>query len=511
MFKQNVIANFLGKFWPSLLSIIAVPIYIQYLGVEAYGLVGFFVSLQALIAFLDMGLSTAANREIALRYEDPDAMEEALNIVRTLEVAYAAVATVLGLAFLLSSEWLSVHWMSAEGLSATTMMQAVVIFGITLALRWPVALYTGVLFGLERQVLFNILSGSIATLRVLGGIVLVVVVPDILAFLLWQLLSAVVELLLMRVVTWRSLVGGKRAAHGAFDLGVLKKIWAFSASITTNSIVGSVLKQTDKFLLSGLVSLTSLGYYSVAYSAYTGLTMIPSPVADAAFPRFAALLAQNRSEDLARMYHKSSQYVAFLAVPAAAVVAFFSRPILRLWTRSEEVAANAAPILTLLAIAFSLNAMMQVPLRMQLAHGIVWIALSFNAVSAVLLVPMMYALIIRFGLQGAGIGLLVFNLLYYLIVPHIMHRHILRAEKWSWILGDTFSFLAWGAGCFGAAYWLAAGMDSPLYLLTVIAAAGLMYAAGCLLLHPLLRNAARDLVLDNLWARNREGGQVARP
>jgi O-antigen/teichoic acid export membrane protein len=377
------------------------------------------------------------------------------------------------------------------------MRQAVVIFGITLALRWPVALYTGVLFGLERQVLFNILSGGIATLRVLGGIVAVVLLPNILVFLAWQLVSAVAELLLMRTVTWSTVSGGSRGARGVFDLGVFKKIWAFSASITTNSIVGSILKQTDKFLLSGMVSLNSLGYYSVAYSAYTGLTMIPSPVADASFPRFAALIAQERREDLARMYHKASQYVSFLVAPAAAVVAFFSAPILRLWTQSEDVTSHAASILTLLTIAFGLNAMMQIPLRMQLAHGIVWIALGFNSISAVVLVPVMYLLISRYGLQGAGIGILLFNLFYYLIVPHIMHRQILPAEKWRWILGDTLSFLVLGAFFYGAAYWLSQGSQKLGVLALLVSSASLLYALGCLAMHPLLRAGICDLLLHN--------------
>ena len=43
--QKNVIANYLGKIWSGGLNILLIPIYIKFLGIEAYGLVGFFASL----------------------------------------------------------------------------------------------------------------------------------------------------------------------------------------------------------------------------------------------------------------------------------------------------------------------------------------------------------------------------------------------------------------------------------------------------------------------------------
>jgi len=41
-----------------------VLLYIKFLGIKAYGLVGFFATLQRLFIILDMGLSTTLNREL---------------------------------------------------------------------------------------------------------------------------------------------------------------------------------------------------------------------------------------------------------------------------------------------------------------------------------------------------------------------------------------------------------------------------------------------------------------
>ena len=57
MLKRNLIANYLGQGWTALMGLAFVPLYIQYLGIEAYGLIGLFAVLQAWLALLDMGLT----------------------------------------------------------------------------------------------------------------------------------------------------------------------------------------------------------------------------------------------------------------------------------------------------------------------------------------------------------------------------------------------------------------------------------------------------------------------
>jgi len=43
-----------------------VPLYIKYLGVEAYGLIGIFAILQSMLALLDMGMKPTLSRELSL-------------------------------------------------------------------------------------------------------------------------------------------------------------------------------------------------------------------------------------------------------------------------------------------------------------------------------------------------------------------------------------------------------------------------------------------------------------
>ena len=43
--RKNIIANYSGKTWAAVVNLACIPFYIKYMGMEAYGLVGFFALL----------------------------------------------------------------------------------------------------------------------------------------------------------------------------------------------------------------------------------------------------------------------------------------------------------------------------------------------------------------------------------------------------------------------------------------------------------------------------------
>jgi len=155
LIKQNIIANFGGKAWTALMSLAFVPLYIKFMGIESYGLVGIFASLLALFGILDMGLSTTLNREMARLSALPDKAREMRNLVRTLELPYWAVAVFIGIAVICLSGPIAHYWVKADKLTPATVKQALMIMGGVVAFRWPVSLYSGGLMGLQKQVLLN--------------------------------------------------------------------------------------------------------------------------------------------------------------------------------------------------------------------------------------------------------------------------------------------------------------------------------------------------------------------
>ena len=63
--RRNILVNYASQIYVTLVGIVVVPLYIKYMGAEAYGLVGFFAMLQTWFMLLDMGLTPTMARETA--------------------------------------------------------------------------------------------------------------------------------------------------------------------------------------------------------------------------------------------------------------------------------------------------------------------------------------------------------------------------------------------------------------------------------------------------------------
>src|SRR2546423_14959416 len=63
--RRDIAVNYASQVYAALIGIAMVPLYLKYMGIEAYGLVGFFAMVQAWSQVLDFGLSQTLGREAA--------------------------------------------------------------------------------------------------------------------------------------------------------------------------------------------------------------------------------------------------------------------------------------------------------------------------------------------------------------------------------------------------------------------------------------------------------------
>ena len=170
----------------------------------------------------------------------------------------------------------------------------------------------------------------------------------------------------------------------------------------------------------------------------TALVMMTGTVTKVAFPEFSALVAQGDNAGLAHAYHKNAQFVTVLVVPAAVILAVFSREILLVWTGNPVVAEQGHVLLTLIAIGTGINCLAWIPYYTQLANG--WTRLTFftNVFAVAGLVLLLLILVPRYGAVGGAAGIVLVHIVYVSIYVTLMHRRILIGETAKWFFGDLF-------------------------------------------------------------------------
>lgn len=437
MLAKNIIANIFGKFWVLAISILAVPIYINLLGVEAYGLVGFFTMLLATLHLLEFGLGVVVNREIAQTRGDKEKFQNTLDLIRSLEAIYWMVGLLLGLLVYFSASFLATQWLNNELLAVADIENAIKLMAMITAFQWPISLYAGCLLGLERQVLLNFLQVCFGTLRAGGAIlVLWLISPTLKAFFIWQLLTSVLTVLGFAILCWRVLPHRQQLAR--FSVSSLRSVFHFGAGVGATSIATFLLSNLDRVVLSKTVTLTAFGYYNVANQINVSTRMISGAVFQALFPRFSSLYANKKDQELVDLFHRGSQLISFVVFPAAITLALFSEQILYIWLRNELVAHSAAMIASFLVLGSALNATLGLPFELTVARG--WSMYGFyqNMVTAIVQVPIMLMLVTIYGALGAAIAWLILNIGYFFVAAPIMILKTLpKGELSIWYTEDV--------------------------------------------------------------------------
>jgi O-antigen/teichoic acid export membrane protein len=434
--KRNTIANFIGQGWVALMGLAFIPVYIRYLGVEAWGLVGFMSMLQAWFVLLDMGLTPTLSREMARFQAGAHSAQSIRNLLRSLEVIYGGVALVVVLSVWFAASWIATSWLGSTELPASTVSQAISVMGLVLAARMVEQVYRGAIQGLQRLVWLNGAQSLLATLRWGGAVaVLAWVDASIEAFFLWQGLVSLLGVIVLARQTYHWLPSGERSAR--FDLHALVEVRRFAGGMALITLLSMLLIQIDKIVLSNLLSLSEYGHYMLAVSVAGALFMLIQPIGQAWSPRLIELHAGNNHVGLVSTYHLGAQLVTVTLGSAAAVFIFFSYDIIFLWSGDADLADKTYRLVSILTLGNLLNGFMWIPYQLQLAHGWTSLAAKINLVAIVFIIPAIFWATPRYGAEGAAWVWVALNASYVFIGVHFMYRKILEKEKWNWYLYDV--------------------------------------------------------------------------
>ncbi|MBI5251277.1 MAG: oligosaccharide flippase family protein [Desulfomonile tiedjei] len=445
-FKWNIAANYFGRGWLGVTNLLCVPLYAKFMGVESYGLVGFFGVLQSSFLILEIGLYTTLNRELARLAKAQGSEEVSRDVVRTLETIYWMGSVLIAVIVYLIAPYVAVHWLKTELLPTSTLETAIMLMGIAMALEGPHALYNSGLMGLQKQVLVNCISSVFITLRCFGAIaVLWGVSPTIEAYLWWQIPVSAARTLTTAVFLQKNMPSIGRRAR--FDKRHFRALWKFSLGVSGAAILTLLLTQGDKILLSKMLTLETFGYYNLAWVlGFSLVGLLVDPIKDASFPRFSQLAEANEIKSIADLYHLSCQAATVVLAPVSLVVVFFAYDIVLAWTGMPTMAQKTCSILELLIIGMALRGLMTLPTTLQLAYGWTRLMIGMNVVAVIIFMPLVTVLAVFKGSLGAASAWVVLYAGYVFFGITLMHRRILKGEERTWYVSDVglplFSALA---------------------------------------------------------------------
>lgn len=436
-FKRKLFASYVSQIYTTLIGIVIVPVYIKYMGAEAYGLIGFYAMLQAWFQLLDMGLAPTISRETA-RFSGGaiDALT-LRRLLRALEGIFYAVGIGGAIALALSSNVIATSWLKVEQLPLAQVRVSIELMACIIGLRWIAGLYRGAIGGFEQQVWLGKLNVATATARFVAVILIFEMLgTSPLHFFAYQLLVGFVETGVLVSKTYRLLPAIPLGDRIPWSLKPLRSVMKFSLSIAFTSSVWVFVTQTDKLVLSKMLSLSTYAYFTLAVLLASGVSIMSGPISSALLPRLSRLNAEGDEDGLLILYRQATQLVVVIVAPIALMLACFAEPLLLAWTGSAETTRLSAPILRLYALGNGVLALGAFPYYLQFAKGNLRLHMLGNLLFIVLLIPSIVISTYWYGALGAGWAWLGANTTYFIVWVPLVHRKLAPGLHWDWISKD---------------------------------------------------------------------------
>ncbi|MCU7828644.1 MAG: oligosaccharide flippase family protein [Candidatus Thiodiazotropha sp. (ex Myrtea sp. 'scaly one' KF741663)] len=493
--KWNTIANFFGIGYTTVTGIVIFPLYLQYLGPEAFGLVGFFTILQAWMQLLDMGMSPLLSRQAAYSRGHKVDFFEIKKLLRSLEFIVFTLALVIFLSISAISDWITNHWLNITSLPRHDVSICIMLMGAIIGLRFFSTLYRSGIQGLENQVRLNVANVILVSLKFIGALLLLqFITNDFVYFFIYQLIIGVIELICMAAMFYSLMPSSERVGLNFF-WNTLKPLIPFAAGIAYTAGIWVLLTQLDKIILSSILPLSEYGYFTLVAIISAGILSVTGPISQAILPRMTHLLSQGREQDMLALYRNSTQIMAVIMLPLTGIIALFSTELLFAWSGDRRAAEWAGPILFWFALGNGIFAISAFQYYLQFAYGKLKMHVIYNSITASIQIPLIIYVAFKHGALGVAVTWFALRLLTFIIWTPIVHNKFAPGIHRPWFLKDIAPILI----CTTVLLLLVDGLNIDFAGLDRF---GVFLTLGCtglmmLMVNMLVSNASRRLLLSS--------------
>ena len=440
--KWNASANFIGLGYTTLVGIVVLPLYLQYLGAEAFGLVGFFIVLQAWMQLFDMGMSPLLSRQTAQSRGQNVGYLELKRLLRSLELIILVFAVVVAMSIAARSAWIANNWLNVTSLDSAKVADCIALMGAIIGLRFFASLYRSGIQGMENQVRLNIANIILVTIKFVGALLLLhFVTRDFRSFFVYQLFVGGLESLVLATMFYRSVPATEKVELKLF-WNTLKPVLPFAGGIAYATVIWVLVTQLDKLILSNVLPLPEYGYFALVAIVATGINQIGSPISQAILPRMTYLLSQDNEQDMLLLYRQSTQLMAVIILPLAGMIALFSTELLFAWTGDAKAAEWAGPILFWFALGNGILAISAFQFYLQYAHGELKMHVIYNTIAAIIQIPAIIYVAYEYGALGVALTWFLLRLVSFIVWTPIVHSKFAPGIHWPWIFKDIGPSLA---------------------------------------------------------------------
>lgn len=386
--------NAAGLITPVLAAVISIPILIDTLGAERFGILTLVWAIVNYFGIFDLGLGRALTLQLSILFSR-GRDDEVNELVRTALAALFLLGLTGGVAMLASMGLILTQISNtigrAEIVGTVTAMAAALPF---------IVVTSGVRGALEARSAFGVLNA----IRIPMGIVNFALPVLIAVYGSGRLDDIAWTLALARAIGlglhayFIALQFPSVLSSTSMRWGWLKALFSNGGWMTVSNIVGPLMGYLDRFIVGFVISAAFVAYYATPQELILRLYIIPGALTAVLFPTFAG----NRTGSGA-LYRKSLLGMSAIILPTCAVAFFGAQLILSLWV-NEAFAHHSYRAMQILVLGVLVGAMSSIPYTYLQAIGRSHLTAASHVAQLPFFLVGSYYLTKHWGIEGAAVA-----------------------------------------------------------------------------------------------------------
>jgi len=385
-----------GQVLPMMVALIATPFTIRFLGSEGYGVLILVGLIPTYFSFADFGMGIASTKFGSEAYGEQNPEKEG-EIVRTAALIAFLTSLVFAVPIFLFS-WPIVTAFNVPEHFRTAANIALKITSVSFVLGILSSVVNTPMLARLRMDM-NSFSGT------LPKVLMAAVTPFVL-----YLGGGVVEAVWVGFFAAIFGIAGiiyfsGRLLPQLFRLSInseyFRPLIRFGGGLVIGGIAALLLINLEKIVLTRMVSVQSLAYYSVAFTFAGMATMYSTAIGQSLVPAFSQLLAQDKKQDFDGLFARGMRLNLIILLPMLTFLFVIARPFFTLWAGQEFGRESTIPFYILLFGLF-FNILASIPYGTIMAKGRTDVFAKLYWVELVIYAVVVVVMINWFGIAGAA-------------------------------------------------------------------------------------------------------------
>lgn len=390
---SQIVASICGFIWTILIA--------RYLGVNDYGILGFAISLTAIVAItLDWGISTHIVRHIATDYDSaPKYLGNAIPLKSIFTIGTIFITLII------------LILMKSDELTITITL----LFLIERILISFIGLFNGCFQAFEEGKYQGIQNTLVNIILLIFILITIFTDLGIYGISISYVVANVIALIYEYYVLQKHIAKPKFE----FDKSFCKKITILSLPFAITGLLYSIYYSIDIVMLTSMVGNSATGIYNATYKLISVLNLFYSIYAAVIFPVMSKFY-KNDEKLLLISFEKSVKYLMLIIVPIAVATTLYSLDIIQLiYGHEYDAASSVLSILIwtvcLLFVSGACNTLLNASHKEVSVTKIYLIAAIFNVCLNFIMIPYL-------SYNGAAITTVLSDMLIMIIQCYVIYK-----------------------------------------------------------------------------------------